>query len=87
MEVTIRRSTRGYAKEREIRRFLGGISPRTLLKLRKQGLPFTRLPSGTVLYSYDAVDAWLVRFEKTGDKVSEAADSMMADLKGTKSKG
>ena len=39
-----------------------GMSERTVRELLKQGLPHSRLPSGTVLVELEQIDEWLRGF-------------------------
>jgi len=61
-----------------------GISERTLRDWLKEGLRASRLPSGTVLISYQAIDEYLKRFEidpaAEGHKVDRLVDELLEGL-------
>ncbi|MGD8389838.1 MAG: helix-turn-helix domain-containing protein [Desulfobacteraceae bacterium] len=59
-----------------------GLGTRTLRKLLRQGLRHSRLPSGTVLISIEAVDEFLAGFEVREDKVAQIVDAVVSDLGG-----
>jgi len=52
----------GWAKVKQIAQY-SGVSPRTLRNWIKQGLKHSRLPSGTILIQYAALDQFLKGFE------------------------
>lgn len=55
-----------------------GITKRTLYEWRKLGLPFSKLPSGTILYNRDKIDNFAERFEVSEDRVSEICDGILS---------
>jgi excisionase family DNA binding protein len=77
MEV-LKPDTRGYCKVKKGAAY-GGVSERTFRDWLKQGLPYHKLPTGTVLISYADIDQYLSQFRKDGTKVSEIADQIMKD--------
>ena len=52
------------------------VSPRTIRRWLKQDLRHARLPSGTILISYDAVDEFISKYEEQ----QNAADLIVAEL-------
>ena len=61
-----------------------GISPRTLRKLLDEGLPHSRLPSGTLLIELEAGDEWLreLRCGRDSQKIVETLlDSLLGGMK------
>jgi hypothetical protein len=57
-----------------------GISSRTLRSWLKEGLCYTKLPSGMVLVKTDWVDEFLERFKTSDDKLTRIAQSILKDL-------
>lgn len=53
-----------------------GVSPRTVRKWLKQGLKHSRLSSGTVIISFDAVDEFLSSFEVQNDEVERIVEEL-----------
>ena len=56
------------------------LSPRTMRALLKQGLPYSRLPSGTVLISREALDDFFSRFEVRENQVDQIVDEVVRDF-------
>jgi excisionase family DNA binding protein len=50
-----------WKKIRDAAQYIG-MSERTVRELLKQGLPHSRLPSGTVLVELEQIDEWLRDF-------------------------
>ena len=71
--------TRGYAKIKKASAYMG-ISERTFRELLKNGLRHIRLPSGTILVSYAAIDEYLVGFEVHKNQVDEIVNELMQEL-------
>jgi hypothetical protein len=57
-----------------------GISPRTMRKWLNQGLRHSRLPSGTIILSFDAVDEFLSSFEVQNDEVERIVEELEKQL-------
>lgn len=55
-----------------------GVSPRTLREWLKKGLEHSRLPSGTILIQYAAIDEFLKRFRVSENKVDEIVDEFFS---------
>jgi predicted site-specific integrase-resolvase len=53
-----------------------GISPRTMRTWLKKGLRHARLPSGTILIKYEAVDEFISKYEEQ----QNVADLIVAEL-------
>jgi hypothetical protein len=77
MEV-LKPDKRGYCKAKKGAAY-AGVGERTFRDWLKQGLPYHKLPTGTVLVSYADIDQYLCQFRKDGTKVSEIADQIMKD--------
>jgi hypothetical protein len=57
------------------------VSERTFRKLLKQGLKHSRLPSGTILVSFDAIDEFLASFEvDSGREVDRIVDEVVQEM-------
>ena len=78
MEV-LKADKRGYCKVKAGAAY-AGVSERTFRDWLKQGLPYHKLPTGTVLISYTDIDIYLAQFRKDGTKVSKIADQIMEDF-------
>ena len=57
-----------------------GVSPRTLRKWLKRGLKHARLPSGTILIKYDAVDEFLDAFEACDNEVDRIVQKIEKEV-------
>lgn len=57
-----------------------GMSVRTIRGWLKKGLKHSRLPSGTILIRYGAIDAFLGSHEVEGDQVSRIVDEIEDEL-------
>lgn len=69
----------GYAKIKLASRY-AGVSERTFRKWMKEGLKYIRLPSGTILIRYSAIDEWLCSHEVQGDEVDKIVNEIEKDL-------
>jgi hypothetical protein len=57
------------------------VAPATAKRMRKRGLlRFIRLPSGTILYRTDWIDADLEKFAVTGVDDQKRLDGIVADI-------
>jgi len=79
VEVTLRSDTRGYLKVKSAAAYVS-VSVRTFRTWLKEGLPYSRLPSGTILVAYADIDAWLESFRVDGSRVDEIVDQVLTDL-------
>ena len=70
----------GWSKPRVIAKY-AGVSERTLRSWLRQGLRHSRMPSGYILLSYDAVDEFLKKYESSQDDVKEMVTDIMRGLK------
>jgi hypothetical protein len=66
---------KGWAKIKQASAY-AGISPRTMRTWLKQDLRHARLPSGTILISYDAIDEFISKYEEQ----QNAVDRIVAEL-------
>ena len=69
----------GWAKIRSSSQY-AGVSPRTLRKWLKRGLKHSRLPSGTILIQYSAVDEFLATYEAQDNEVDRLVDTIEKEL-------
>ena len=63
-----------WKKIRDAAQYIG-MSERTVRELLKQGLPHSRLPSGTVLVELEQIDEWL-----RGFSVEQQQQAIIQDL-------
>jgi predicted site-specific integrase-resolvase len=57
-----------------------GISPRTMRRWLKQGLRHARLPSGTILIQYSAIDEFLANYEAQDNEVDQLVETIEKEL-------
>ena len=72
----------GWGKIKQAAEY-SGLSIRTMRTLLKQGLRYSRLPSGTILINYKAIDEYLQKFEVNqsgGHDVDRIVDEFMKDI-------
>jgi len=69
----------GWAKTKTAAKF-AGVSERTFRGWLKNGLRHSRLKTGTVLVSYEAIDEFLARFEVNDNQVGQLVDEVMKGL-------
>ena len=74
-----RREIRGYARVRQAAEY-AGVKERTFRSWLKQGLRHSRLPSGTVLVSFQAIDEYVGSFEVSESKIDEIVDGVIKEL-------
>ena len=70
---------KGWGKVKAVAQY-AGISERTFRDWLKQGLKYSRLPSGTILVRFSDIDDWLEGFTVNDDQVSKIVDEVLADL-------
>lgn len=72
----------GWAKVKSAASY-AGISERTFREWLNNGLNFVRLPTGTILIKYTAIDEYLFRFEATQQQnaVDEIVEETMREFK------
>lgn len=58
-----------------------GVSERTLRFWLKKGLKYVKLPTGTILIQYNAIDEYLKKFEVTQSKIDEIVNNLLKDEK------
>lgn len=59
----------------------GGVSERTMRTWLKQGLPHSRMPSGSILISEENIDCFLHRFEVEHNEVEVIVQSLAKEIK------
>ena len=69
----------GWARIRVAAEY-AGIKERTMRDWLKAGLKHSRLPSGTVLIKYQAIDEFLEGFAAKEDQVDQVVDEVMRGL-------
>ncbi|MHC4143382.1 MAG: helix-turn-helix domain-containing protein [Planctomycetota bacterium] len=57
-----------------------GVSPRTIRSWLKAGLMHARLPSGTILIQYAAIDAFLKQFADRQFDVDAVVDELCKEM-------
>ena len=65
-----------WGKVKEAARY-SGLGERTFRKLLNEGLPFSRLPSGTILIRFSQIDEFLNRFEVAEDRANHIAEDIL----------
>ncbi len=70
---------KGWAKIKYASEY-AGVSPRTLRKWLKRGLKHSRLPSGTILIKYDAIDEFLATYEAQNNEVDRLVETIEKEL-------
>jgi hypothetical protein len=71
---------RGWAKIKPASAY-AGVSPRTFRKWPKKGLRHARLPSGTVLIRYEAIDEFISKHEEQQNTVDRIVAELEKELK------
>ena len=71
---------RGYAKVKPAALY-AGVSERTFRDWLKDGLPYFRLSTGTILMSYKDIDAWMQKFRVDESKTDAIVDELMKGMK------
>lgn len=56
------------------------VSERTLRSWLKEGLKYSKLPSGMIRIRYDAVDAFLGQFEDSQKQVDEIVEKLFNEF-------
>jgi excisionase family DNA binding protein len=69
----------GWAKIKQASEY-AGVSPRTLRDWLKQGLPHSRLPTGTILIKLTSIDAWLESFAVGENQVDRIVEEICQDI-------
>jgi excisionase family DNA binding protein len=69
----------GWAKIKETSRY-AGVSPRTLRKWLERGLKHARLPSGTILIRYTAVDEFLAAYEEQDNEIDRMVEEISKEV-------
>jgi len=71
--------TPGWGKVKAAAKY-AGISERSLRGWLKSSLRHVRLPSGTILVSFAAIDDFLARFEVTQNQVDDIVNEVVNEL-------
>lgn len=69
----------GWAKIRAASAY-AGVSSRTLRKWLKRGLKHARLPTGTILIRYSAIDEFLANYEAQDNEVDRLVETIEKEL-------
>ena len=69
----------GWGKIRQCAKY-SGVSERTMRVWLHQGLNHSRLPSGTILIRYSAVDKFLEGFEVNENTIDRVVEEVCKDL-------
>ena len=59
----------------------GGVSERTMRTWLKQGLPHSRMPSGSILIRQESIDLFLHSFEVEEKQAEEIVQSLTREMK------
>ena len=70
----------GWAKVKGAAKY-AGVSERTLRSWLSAGLRHSRLPSGLVLVSYQAIDEFIGKFEHQRDAVDQIVEETVRELR------
>jgi hypothetical protein len=70
---------RGWSKIKGAARY-AGVSERTFRGWLKDGLPHSRLPSGTILVRLSVIDQWLEGFCVSENEVDQIVDEVMKEF-------
>jgi hypothetical protein len=69
----------GWAKIKGAAKY-SGVSERTFRNFLKEGLKYSRLPSGTIVVQYGAIDRFLRGYEVIENEVDELADMVCKEI-------
>jgi predicted site-specific integrase-resolvase len=69
----------GWGKVKNIARY-AGVSERTLEAWLKQGLKYTRLPSGLRLIKYQWIDEFLEGFANSSNQVDQIVNEVFSKM-------
>jgi hypothetical protein len=72
--------SQGWAKVNKTATHIG-MSPRSVRKLLRQGLPYSRLPSGAILISLDQVDEYIKKFQVVNDELDSVVNDVIKSIK------
>lgn len=70
----------GWAKTKQAAKY-AGISERSFRDWLKNGLRYSRLPSGTILVQYSAIDEFLERFADVQNQVDLLVDETLKEFR------
>ena len=72
--------SQGWAKVNKTATHIG-MSPRSVRKLLRQGLPYSRLPSGVILISLDQADEYIKKFQVVNDELDSVVNDVIKSIK------
>lgn len=70
---------KGWAKIKQAAPY-GGVKERTFRKWLREGLKYSRLPSGTILVKYSEIDKFLESYEVRDNEINKIVDEVCNDL-------
>jgi excisionase family DNA binding protein len=70
----------GYGRKKAIGEYLNA-KPRKVSELIQQGLPYYKIPGGSILIKYSDVDEFLNKFKHTEHEVDATVKEIMKGLK------
>ena len=71
--------TAGWLKVTSAAKYMD-LSPKSVRRLIKTGLPVCRLPSGTILIQRIVIDEYLEQFQTNKNEIETVVNQIMADL-------
>ena len=74
--------SRGWTTPKGGRAYAGKVSERTFRNWLKSGLRYSRMESGQILVSYQAIDEFIAARETTERRVATLAQAIVEGLKG-----
>lgn len=74
-----------WLKIKDARRYAGGHDERVIRGWMKDGLRYSKLPSGRVLIEEAAIDEFLRRYEHQDHAVDRLVDEVLGELEGRES--
>lgn len=69
----------GWAKTKDASKY-ADVSESTFRKWLKQGLCFSRLPSGTILVQYSEIDKFLSQYAVSDNEVENLTDEILEGI-------
>ena len=78
IEKDNRLSTMGWAKVKDAAEY-AGLGERTFRGLLKKGMRHSRLPSGTILVRFDAIDEFISQYERSNES-DEFVEKVLGEI-------
>jgi hypothetical protein len=72
--------SRGWATPKQARPYAAKASERTFRQWLKSGLRHSRLPNGSILVSYAAIDEFLQRYEVSENHIDAVVDEVVREV-------